>query len=632
MERSEPTLIPEWLKGGGSANGGTTAHQTATSTRHSDNHVVSKPSRNKSSMSINGRVESKTSRNKSSVCINDHDIGRSFSSDRTTSSYFCQSSSSNGYAHLRSHGSIGKINHDGDWEKETYEFRDKEKSRLVDHRSREYFEPLENILPSRFEKDLRRSQSTMTGKRGQTWPRKVQIDSSSANLSNPNYCNGMLGGGSAVSSVHKVAFERDFPYLGTDERQTATDIGRVSSPGLSTSIQSLPIGTLAVVGGDGWTSALAEVPVLVGSHSTSGSVQQVISPTSASLASSTMTGLNMAETLALVPSHSHATPPQSPSGTQRLEELTIKQSRQLIPMTPPMPKALVNPSEKAKPKIRQQQQHTAYSHIANHSPRSGPMKPEVSGTFSAGKLHVLKPARERSALSPPAKDSSSPTSSSRVASRPFAVVSSVVGSAPLRSPRINPNLASAKRKPAMAILEKKSTPQAQSRSDFFNLMRKKSMTSPSSSATAVTPSLLDKSNGTETGSAPVVPHDIDSLSLESFAGDQSIEKMNDTKSNGNAFEMNRESLNDRHEESLNNRKDHSSSNAILYSEEEEAAFLHSLGWEENAEEDEGLTEEEINSFYKDVDKYMKLKPSSRVLQGMRPKFLVPLNSHTECWR
>ena len=32
------------------------------------------------------------------------------------------------------------------------------------------------------------------------------------------------------------------------------------------------------------------------------------------------------------------------------------------------------------------------------------------------------------------------------------------------------------------------------------------------------------------------------------------------------------------------------------SEEEEAAFMRSLGWEENAEDGE-LTEEEINSFY-----------------------------------
>ncbi|PSS26740.1 Serine/threonine-protein kinase ifkB [Actinidia chinensis var. chinensis] len=503
---------------------------------------------------------------------------------------------------------------------------------LVDHRSCEYFERLENILLSRFEKDLSHSQSMITGKRGQTWPRKVPIDSNSANISNPNNCNGMLAGGSAVSRVHKAAFERDFPSLGTEERQTFPEIRRVSYPVLSTASQSLLIGTSAAVGGDGWTSALAEVPVLVGSNVTSGSVQQAILPTSASLASSTMTGLNMAETLAQVPSHSHATPPQSPSGTQRLEELAIKQSRQLIPMKPSMPKALVNPSGKPKIKIvqqQQQQQHTTYSHLTNHSPRSGPMKPEVSKMSSAGKLHVLKPARGRNALSPPAKDSSSSTSSSRVACSPAAVASSVVGSDPLRSPRNNPNLASAKRKPVMAILEKKSTPQAQSRSDFFNLMRKKSMTSPSSLATAVAHTFLDQSDGIKTGSPPVVPHDRDSPSLESFAGDQSIEKINDVKSNGNAFERDRESLNDRHQEPINNGKDHSSSNAILYSEEEEAAFLRSLGWEENTEEDEGLTEEEINSFYKEVDEYIKLKPSLRVLQGMQLKVLVPLNSHSE---
>ncbi|XP_057497223.1 uncharacterized protein LOC130781864 isoform X2 [Actinidia eriantha] len=487
---------------------------------------------------------------------------------------------------------------------------------LVDHRSCEYFERLENILLSRFEKDLSHSQSMITGKRGQTWPKKVPIDSNSANISNPNNCNGMLAGGSAVSCVHKAAFERDFPSLGTEERQTFPEIRRVSYPGLSTASQRLLIGTSAAVGGDGWTSALAEVPVLVGSNGTSGSVQQAISPTSASLASSTLTGLNMAETLAQVPSHSHATPPQSPSGTQRLEELAIKQSRQLIPMKPSMPKAL-------------QQQHTAYSHLANHSPRSGPMKPEVSRTSSAGKLHVLKPARERNALSSPVKDSSSSTSSSRVACSPAAVASSVVGSDPLRSPRNDPNLASAKRKAAMAILEKNSMPQAQSRSDFFNLMRKKSMTSPSSLATTVTHTSLDQSDGMKTGSPPVVPHDRDSPSLESFAGDQSIEKINDVKSNGNAFERDRESLNDRHQEPINNGKDHSSSNAILYSEEEEAAFLRSLGWEENTEEDEGLTEEEINSFYKKVDEYIKLKPSSRILQGMQLKVLVPFNSHSE---
>ncbi|GMP39187.1 hypothetical protein CsSME_00010127 [Camellia sinensis var. sinensis] len=293
MERSEPTLIPEWLKGSGSVSGGgTTSHQMTLSSLYSD---------------------------------------------RTTSSYFRRNSSSNSSAHLRSHGSLGRSNRDRDWEKELYDSRDKEKSFLGEQRRHEYSDHLENIFPSRFEKDLRRSQSMITGKRGETWPRKVPSDLSNDNKSNPNDSNGLLSGSSAVSSVRKAAFERDFPSLGAEERQAASEIGRVSSPGLSTATQSLPIGTSGVIGGDGWTSALAEVPVLVGSNGTAGSVQQAISPTSSSSASST-TGLNMAETLAQGPRVNST--PQLSAGTQRLEERAIKQSRQLIPMTPAMPKAL----------------------------------------------------------------------------------------------------------------------------------------------------------------------------------------------------------------------------------------------------------------------------------------------------
>nr|POF21816.1 hypothetical protein CFP56_73740 [Quercus suber] len=42
---------------------------------------------------------------------------------------------------------------------------------------------------------------------------------------------------------------------------------------------------------------------------------------------------------------------------------------------------------------------------------------------------------------------------------------------------------------------------------------------------------------------------------------------------------------------LSNREQHSSPDEALYPDEEEAAFLRSLGWEENAGEDEGLTED-----------------------------------------
>ncbi|PSS29180.1 Serine/threonine-protein kinase [Actinidia chinensis var. chinensis] len=613
MERSEPTLIPEWLKGSGSISGGTTSHQMVASSLHKDDRVASKPSRNKSSMSINF-----------------HDTGRSSVSDRTTSAYFRKSSSTNGSSHVRSHGSFGRSNRDKDWEKEIYDFRDEEKSILGDHRRREYSDPLENILPSRFEKDLRRSQSMTAGKQGETWPRQVPSDLSNANKSNPNKSNGLLAGGSAVSCVHKAAFERDFPSLGTEERQAAPEIGRVSSPGLSTPIQSLPIGNSAVIRGNGWTSALAEVPVLVGSNGAAGSVQQAIPPTSSSLASSMVTGMNMAETLVQGPPRAH-TIPQLSAETQKMEELAIKQSRQLIPMTPSMPKALVlNPSEKPKLKLGHQHQISS-SHPTNQSPRNGSVKSDISRTSSVGKLHVLKPVRERSGVSPTAKDSSSPTSVSRVASSPVAVAPSVVGSAPLRLPSNNPNLASVERKPSLSILEKKPTPQSQSRNDFFNLMRKKSVTNPSSPLTspglAGSSSVPDKPGEAENGSVPNMSRDGDSPLSDSSFGDRTTEKRNDVKSNGIASNNAREFLNGEHQEHLNNGKDHSICNVVLRSEEEEAAFLRSLGWEENAGDDGGLTEDEINSYYKEVDEYIKLRPSSKLLQGMQPKILVSLNLH-----
>ncbi|KAI8026959.1 hypothetical protein LOK49_LG02G02896 [Camellia lanceoleosa] len=516
MERSEPTLIPEWLKGSGSVSGGgTTSHQMTLSSLYSDDHVATKPSRNKSLLNTN-----------------DHDIGRPFVADRTTSSYFRRNSSSNSSAHLRSHGSLGRSNRDRDWEKELYD--------SVIKKSQFW-----KTFSSRFEKDLRRSVDDYW-ERGETWPRKVPSDLSNGNKSNPNESNGLLSGSSAVS-----------------KRQAASEIGRVSSPGLSTATQSLPMGTSGVIGGDGWTSALAEVPVLVGSNGTAGSVQQAISPTSSSSASST-TGLNMAETLAQGPSRVHSTP------------------------------QVLNPLDKAKPKLGQPQPQPqiSSSHFANHSPRSGPVKSDISRTSSVGKLHVLKPARERNGVSPTARGSLSPTS--------VAVAPSVVGSAPLRSPGNNPNL--------------------------------KSMTSPSSAAPdpglALSLPVSDKSDETGSGSAPVTPHDGDSPLSDSF--DRSTEKRNDMNSNGNdnASDRPRESLDDKHQEPLNNGKDPSSSSGILYSEEEEAAFLRSLGWEENTGEDEGLTEEEISSFYKEVDEYIKLKPSSRIFQGMQPKFLVPLNLRT----
>ncbi|KEH38098.1 hypothetical protein MTR_2g461250 [Medicago truncatula] len=60
---------------------------------------------------------------------------------------------------------------------------------------------------------------------------------------------------------------------------------------------------------------------------------------SGSVLSSMSVGLNMAEALVHAPSRSQSIPQVSVK-TQRLEELAIKQSRQLIPVTPSIPKAL----------------------------------------------------------------------------------------------------------------------------------------------------------------------------------------------------------------------------------------------------------------------------------------------------
>lgn len=571
MERSEPTFVPEWLKSSGGLS--TTSH-------HSDEQGVSK-----------------ATRNKSLVNISDNDLGRPSASERTTSSYFRRTASSNGSSHLRSYSSFGRHS-------------DKEKS---ENRHRDYSDPLGNILPSRFEKEgLRRSHSSVSAKRGESWPRKVVADSSSVNKSSFNNGSTLRSGGGAVSSV-KTAFERDFPSLGSEEKLTDSEIGRVPSPGLSSAIQSLPIGNSTLIGGDGWTSALAEVPVIAGSNGSSGPAVQPVQSTPVSATASMATGRNMAETLAQGPPRAQ-TAPQLSVETQRLEELAVKQSRQLIPMTPSMPKALVlNSSDKSKPKVAQLQplspRHTNHA----NSPRAVSTKLDVSKTSTVGKLHVLKPSRERNGFTSTTKDNLSPTSGSRLPNSPLAVPS-VVGSAPLRTPGNNPPVAAAERKPGVATLEKRPSSQAQSRNDFFNLMRKKSMT-PVTSDTGSSVSACDKPREVEASTVTEDRHDPKPVDMLSEV-QQSSEK-GDLACNGATYAVS--------ERPTNNGKDNSSSDAILYSEEEEARFLRSLGWEETAEEEEGLTEEEISSFYRDVSKYLNMQASSKIFKGTQPKLLIPLH-------
>lgn len=246
--------------------------------------------------------------NGSSVSSSDYDIGCLFASDQATSSYFRQSSSSNGSAHSRSYSSFGRSQHDWDWE-DTNDYRGKNKLVLGDHRLRDSSDTLGTILPNRIEKNmLMHSQSMITGKRGNTWPRKVAGDSNNAKRKHSD-ANGLLGGGGSVSSSTKTAFEQDFPLLIAEERQSGSEIGRVSSSGLETTVQNCPTGISSTIGCDSWKSALVEVPQISGCNSTDAALaQQTLAASSASVSPSTGTGINMAETLANGLDHARARP------------------------------------------------------------------------------------------------------------------------------------------------------------------------------------------------------------------------------------------------------------------------------------------------------------------------------------
>ncbi|RWW64450.1 hypothetical protein BHE74_00028314 [Ensete ventricosum] len=150
--------------------------------------------------------------------------------------------------------------------------------------------------------------------------------------------------GTVSGSISKTSFEKDFPSLRAEGKHGLSDTGDVSPLGLRTAVQSLPVVSPVIFG----TSALAEVPVKVETNGTVISPVPQAAPTcQAPAAGITMSGLNMAEALAQAPSQVGNTQflsliaSQLTVDTQRIEELALKKCKQLIPMTPSMPKALV---------------------------------------------------------------------------------------------------------------------------------------------------------------------------------------------------------------------------------------------------------------------------------------------------
>ncbi|GAB4844855.1 hypothetical protein Ancab_038245 [Ancistrocladus abbreviatus] len=533
MERSEPSLVPEWLRSTGSGTGGgSSTHHFASS--HSDR-----------SLSSNSR---RSSINNGSTKHDKNPYPRSYSS------------------FTRNH-------------------RDREKERLTvsDNWDAEYSDPLRSILSGRIDKDtLRRSHSMVSRMQGEVLQRRTSTD-----LRGSFHSNGDNGNGGIATGIQKVTFERDFPSLGAEDRPVTPELSRVPSPGLSRGVQSLSLGNSALISGEGWTSALAEVPIGVGSSVGSApGVQPTVVPSSSGLAS-TSSGLNMAEALVQAPLRSQ-TAPQPPGQPQRFEELAVLQSKRLIPMTPSMPKSLVlNPSDKLKPKtvprsaepvVGSKNGQLVSLQLNNQSLRGGNGRADAPKTSLTGKLFVLKPGRENG-VPAASKDVTSPTTS---VNNRLAGVQSVGAPASALVPLKNPN------NPKLFSVERKA--QVQSRTDFFNSVRKKAMNSTSLSA---------DSSPVGSSVSPVEKTDEEHKDIVSDPVSPYTKNDSEVKCNGDAY---------------------MTTQSFLHSdEEEEAAFMRSLGWEPNSGDDEGLTEEEINGFYQE---YMKLRPASKLSKGLRSKILT----------
>ncbi|GMH31342.1 hypothetical protein Nepgr_033185 [Nepenthes gracilis] len=504
MERSEHSLVPGWLRSTGNGTGdGSSSHHFASS--HSDRCLFSNSQR--------GSVSGLTKLDKNS--------------------------------YSRSHSSF------------TGNHRDREEERLTisDLWDGEYSDPLRCMLSGRIEKDtLRRSQSVVSRIHGEVLQRRVSADSSSICHINSGNGNGALSVGSVVTGIQKVTFDKDFPSLVSEERPATSEVSRVTLPGLSRGVHSLSTGNSAFIGSEGWTSALADVPIGVPSSSIGflSSLKPPAATPSSGAASTTNGGLSMAEALVQTPSRSHITP-QPYVQNQQFEELAVLHSKRLVPMTPSMAKNSVpNASDKLKPKTAPRSTEPAVTskngQLNNHSLRVGNISADSPKASQTGKLFFLKPGC-KNGVAAALKDATSPTTN------------------------VNNRLLSDPCNPKPFAVGRKA--QVQSRTDFFNSVRQKSLNRTSVSA--------DSS------------HAVSSIIVE-----KSDEEHDDVASRDQVSQCPENEL------------------SFCHSTNEEEEFLRSMGWDPSAGDDEGLTEEEISSF---CQKF-KSRHASKLSHGLQLKILT----------
>ncbi|CAN8288752.1 unnamed protein product [Cochlearia groenlandica] len=509
--KGEPSLVPEWLRSSSAASNSNQLLVSSSSTTNSES----------ASSQHHNNSWSRNSRSKSDVdSIHSPFLERSSSANSKRVS--SNGSSKNAYSSFN----FNRSQRDKD------RTRDKDRVNIVYPWELDVSTSPGNILISREHDPLRRSHSMVTRKQGDHLSR-VGLKNGIGGGSTSNSYNG--NGKLSATSFQRSGFDKDFPTLGAEEKHFGHEVLRVSTPCLSSAVQSLPVGKSALIGGEGWRSALAEVPNAIDKAC----VGSLTSPKANAVSTGTLTGttgLNMAEALVHAPARTQ-TPPQGYVNTQRLEDLAIKQSRQLIPVVPSAPKSsILNSSDKSKTKQAVRAGETCVGPSRNAQQQPSVHQSNNGQIKSEKKLLVLKPARENGAAV--VKESGSPNS--RPASSQLMNAAQSTQSGPVRSTN--------------SPKEHKGA-QTQSRNAFFSALKQKT------TSTNISKEVVASGASSSQGTSGVGMTEKMEISSQ-------VEEKNTI-----GFE------------------------AAEMPDEEEAQFLRSLGWDENCGEYEAITEQEIRDFY-----------------------------------
>ncbi|CAN7116413.1 uncharacterized protein LOC117133009 isoform X2 [Brassica rapa] len=487
MEKREPSLVPEWLRSAG--NGSSVG---------SKNHILSSSARSDSSLLLNN---SKTRNPRTKAT----DVDSPPFLDRSCSTNARRGSTKNAYSNFN----VQRSNRDKD--------RSSRESYIDYPWDHDTCFPFGTILN---EVQLRRSNSMTTRK---------QDD-------HPRFSMGFKDGRSIYNRNGML------PPAKSSERNE--DAVRISSPCLSPAVA----GNSGLTPGEHWTSALAEVPIVIDKSASD--------PVAANVATLTGQTRNMAEALLQPPRTS--TPPQ----IQRLEDRALK----LIPVLPSTPKgSVLSSSDKSKTKPMARSGETGLASFRNthqqSSIRLGNL-PSNSGSQikpdTTKKMVVLKPAVKESASPRPTNNSLAAAAASQMIAAPSAPSTSSAQSTnnprELKGASVN-----------MPAEKKLSLAQTQSRNAFFStLKKKKTSTNISTSSCTISKELVAS----------------DPSSVE--RDDMVMERVEKVSERVSVFE------------------------STDLPDEKEAEFLKSLGWDENNTEVEALTDEEIRAFY---EQHKEVKPS-----------------------